>query len=79
VIHARLRADVLYVTREQWPQNSPNSGLQGLRFSHLSLCSAVISVVSDLRFPLTLEQGRGKVLLVFERQRTSRNPVLQVT
>ena len=29
VIHARLRADVLYVTHEQWPRNSPNSGFRG--------------------------------------------------
>ncbi len=54
-------------TRKMAP-NSPNSGFQGLRFSHLSLRSAV----NDR----SLEQGRGKVLLVFERQNTSRNPVL---
>jgi hypothetical protein len=52
-------------------------GFQGLLFRPLSLRSAVIGVVNDLRIPAHLKQGRGKVLLVFERQKTSRNPVLQ--
>jgi hypothetical protein len=37
----------------------------------------VIGVVNDLKIPAHLK--RGNVLLVFERQKTSRNPVLQVT
>lgn len=59
--------------------NGPNSGFRGLLFSHLSLRSTVIGVVNDPKIPAHLKQGRGKVLLVFERQKTSRNPVLQVT
>jgi len=35
-------------------------GPQGLRFSQLSLRSAVISVASDPRIPALLKQGRGK-------------------
>ena len=35
----------------------------------------MIGVVNDLKIPAHLK--RGNVLLVFERQKTSRNPVLQ--